>query len=82
MEYLRIEKAHILGQSLSSAVAVDFALAYPEKTSSLIAVYTSGLLGYPWPEVLDKWFQPIYSEGQRGKLDLRDNPGIGGIPLF
>ena len=38
LEYLGISKAHLCGASFGSAVAVDFALSYPEMCLSLIPV--------------------------------------------
>jgi 3-oxoadipate enol-lactonase len=38
LEYLRIDRAHILGQSRGGAVAIDFALAHPEATGALVLV--------------------------------------------
>jgi len=38
LEYLKIDRAHICGLSRGSAVAVDFALAYPEMCLSLIPI--------------------------------------------
>jgi pimeloyl-ACP methyl ester carboxylesterase len=49
LEQLGVERAHILGLSMGGGLAVDFALAYPEATSSLIAV-NSLLGGYQWQE--------------------------------
>jgi 3-oxoadipate enol-lactonase len=70
LDSLGIKKAYILGLSLGGAIAVDFALAYPERTAALIPVDTSALGGYPWPPELDRWFEPITSAGQSGDLDL------------
>src|SRR5258705_10613857 len=38
MDLLKIKKAHICGLSLGSIIAIDFALAYPGKCSSLIPI--------------------------------------------
>ena len=38
LEYLRIDRAHVIGQSRVGAVAIDFALALPEATSALVLV--------------------------------------------
>src|SRR6185436_11156770 len=38
MDFLKIKKAHICGLSLGSIIAIDFALAYPGKCSSLIPI--------------------------------------------
>ncbi|MHA1931060.1 MAG: alpha/beta fold hydrolase, partial [Promethearchaeota archaeon] len=41
MDYLKIERAHILGYSLGGMVAQTFALNYPEKVNKLILVNTT-----------------------------------------
>lgn len=38
LDYLKIPEAHICGLSMGSAIVVDFAIAYPEKCTSLIAI--------------------------------------------
>ncbi|MDB4324820.1 alpha/beta hydrolase [bacterium] len=38
LDHLGIEAAHVVGFSMGSAIAVDFSLAYPERTRSLVAV--------------------------------------------
>ena len=38
LNYLKIEKAHICGLSYGSFIAIDFALAYPQKCLSLIPI--------------------------------------------
>jgi 3-oxoadipate enol-lactonase len=45
MEALGIQRARLVGLSLGGAIAVDFALAHPEKVSALVLV-SSGLSGY------------------------------------
>jgi pimeloyl-ACP methyl ester carboxylesterase len=90
LDYLGIARAHVLGLSLGGAIAVDFSLAYPDVTTSLIAVDVSGLGGFPWPEELSRWFRSIYSAARSGDLGLakgrwldtgwftpaRRNPGV------
>jgi pimeloyl-ACP methyl ester carboxylesterase len=61
LDYLEIEKAHILGLSLGGRTAVDFVLAYPEMARTLIVVDSvpSGYRKSPMervsmsPEILD-----------------------------
>lgn len=48
LEGLGIERAHVAGWSLGSAIAIDFALAFPERTSSLI-VTGPWIMGYTSP---------------------------------
>ena len=38
LDHLGIDAAHVVGFSLGSAIAVDFALAYPDRTISLVPV--------------------------------------------
>jgi pimeloyl-ACP methyl ester carboxylesterase len=38
LDHLRISKVHIAGWSMGCGIAVDFALAYPERTTSLVAI--------------------------------------------
>jgi pimeloyl-ACP methyl ester carboxylesterase len=45
MEALGIQRARLVGLSLGGAIAIDFALAHPEKVSALVLV-SSGLSGY------------------------------------
>ncbi|MEZ4664920.1 MAG: alpha/beta hydrolase [Caldilineaceae bacterium] len=47
LRHLGLSRAHILGLSLGGAVAIDFALAYPQAAASLIVVDT-GLRGFQW----------------------------------
>lgn len=45
MEALGIQRARLVGLSLGGAIAMDFALAHPEKVTALVLV-SSGLSGY------------------------------------
>jgi pimeloyl-ACP methyl ester carboxylesterase len=79
MDYLGIEKAHICGWSMGSGIAVDFALAYPDRVISLIPIG-------PWPNgygggkytsvatdsmftIFGKVFSLISSEGPKSATD-------------
>lgn len=44
-DFLKIEKAHILGLSMGGMIAIDFVLEYPQKAASIIPV-ASSLNGY------------------------------------
>jgi pimeloyl-ACP methyl ester carboxylesterase len=50
MTHLGIEHAYIVGLSLGGAVAVDFAVTYPEATDILIPVDAALIGGYEWVE--------------------------------
>jgi pimeloyl-ACP methyl ester carboxylesterase len=59
LEHLGVDRAVIIGQSMGGGIALDFALAFPEKTTSLILV-DSTVGGFDWS---DEWYQswaPIY----------------------
>jgi 3-oxoadipate enol-lactonase len=49
LEHLRIDRAHVVGQSRGGAVAIDFALAHPEATSALVLV-DPVLGGHSWSQ--------------------------------
>jgi pimeloyl-ACP methyl ester carboxylesterase len=49
LEHLRIDRAHVFGQSRGGAVAIDFALAHPEATSALVLV-DPVLAGHSWSQ--------------------------------
>lgn len=38
LDHLHVESAHLVGFSMGSAIAIDFALAHPDRTSSLVSV--------------------------------------------
>jgi 3-oxoadipate enol-lactonase len=48
LEDLSVQRACVVGLSLGGAIAIDYALAFPEATDALIAA-DSGLTGYAWP---------------------------------
>jgi len=61
LEQLHIPQACIIGQSLGGGIALEFALAYPQKTSSLVLV-DSTLDGYTWSTEWTESWTPIYRE--------------------
>lgn len=69
LDFLKIGHAHILGLSLGGAVAVDFALAFPDTVDALVLVDVSAVDGYPWPAALNSWFQAIEQAAQAGNLE-------------
>jgi proline-specific peptidase len=48
MEYLQIEKAHVMGWSLGGMIAQNFVLKYPERVNKLVLICT--VTGYPTEE--------------------------------
>jgi pimeloyl-ACP methyl ester carboxylesterase len=47
LDYLQLPQAHLVGLSKGGAVALDFALTYPQRTASLALIDTV-LGGFPW----------------------------------
>lgn len=68
LRHLGVDKAHIVGLSLGGAIAIDFALAAPAATLSLIPVDASSVSGYPWHEELRVWFAAINGAAERGDI--------------
>ncbi|MBI3733195.1 MAG: alpha/beta fold hydrolase [Chloroflexi bacterium] len=60
LDYLGIAHAHIIGLSLGGGVAIDFALAYPRMTDTLIPV-DSILGGYRWRHEFGDSLRTLYS---------------------
>ena len=65
----KIPQAYIVGRSLGSTSAVDFAPANPEATRSLFPIDTSALGGYPWSSELAAWFAPISAAAEHGDIE-------------
>jgi pimeloyl-ACP methyl ester carboxylesterase len=59
MAHLKIEKTHLVGHSIGGAIALDFALQYPEKVLSLVLV-ASGLNGYSWSKEYLELMQSVF----------------------
>ena len=67
LRHLGLRSAHILGQSRGGAVAIDFALTYPEATATLIAV-DAVLRGFPWTG-FGKSLSEIHSAGRTSGVE-------------
>jgi len=63
LDFLKIDRATLVGLSLGGIIAADFALEYPEKISSLVLV-GAGLRGDPQPP--DKEAIAAYAAASRG----------------
>mgnify|MGYP000138548352 CR=1 FL=1 len=67
LDRLGLPRAHVMGLSLGGGVAIDFALAYPERVASLIAV-DSTLGGFPWTK---DWSPPGRAARSQGLAAAR-----------
>ncbi len=63
MKHLNLEKAVLIGHSIGGAIAIDFALQYPDKVLGLVLV-ASGVNGYQWSKNYLDWMQSIWSTPQ------------------
>ena len=74
LDQLRIDRAHLMGWSMGSAIAIDFALAHPERMRSLILVgpWVNGIAS-PRAQQVFAEFAPIREAkaraGRAGALD-------------
>ncbi len=66
LEYLKIERAHVVALSLGGQIAVEFALQYPEMAHNLVLV-DSGLAGVAfsaeWDEITGALFETGRTQG-------------------
>jgi pimeloyl-ACP methyl ester carboxylesterase len=60
MDALGIEKAHLVGSSIGGSIALDFSVAFPERTSSQILIGAGGPQnGFPMSAELMLAFAPV-----------------------
>lgn len=67
LDDLGIAAAHVVGMSMGGAIAVDFALTYPDRALSL-ALIGANVSGFPHPGFASR-FGPMFEAGRRGDLD-------------
>jgi pimeloyl-ACP methyl ester carboxylesterase len=60
LDHLKIEKAILVGHSVGGTVALDFALQYPTRVTSLVLI-ASGLNGHSWSEEYSEWYKAIWN---------------------
>ncbi|GAA3401057.1 alpha/beta fold hydrolase [Paenibacillus hodogayensis] len=67
LDALEIDRAHVVGLSAGGYVAVEFALAYPERVATLSLV-AAGLFGLPESEPLQRDNALFYEAAQAGDM--------------
>lgn len=68
LDHLGVDRAHILGLSRGGGIAIDFALAYPERSLSLIAV-DAILHGHAW-HTFGQDLARVWALGKEAPLDV------------
>jgi 4,5:9,10-diseco-3-hydroxy-5,9,17-trioxoandrosta-1(10),2-diene-4-oate hydrolase len=74
LDALDIERAHLLGNSMGGYVALEFALAHPERTDRLVLMGPGGLAASS--------FGPDPSEGARRLFDFMKAPSKAGMEAW
>jgi pimeloyl-ACP methyl ester carboxylesterase len=68
LDHLAIGRAHLVGASMGGAVAMEFALAHPERVSSLVLL-ASGLPGHDWSPEMRRYSSAEEAAVEAGDLD-------------
>jgi len=68
MEELKIQQAHVVGNSIGGSLALDFALQYPERVNRMVLV-AAGPNGYPVPEKHTNAIGKVFETAQTDSLD-------------
>jgi 3-oxoadipate enol-lactonase len=72
MDYLRVDKAHILGISLGGMIAQEIAINYPERVRKLILASTTA----GGEEIIDSPLELLRAMGLKGDYSEADMSGI------
>jgi len=81
LNFLAVDKAHIIGLSLGGAIAIDFALEHPEKVSSLILTSTAPVGFGSQDDELTKKTLAIYEIARNNKVNEAVNMWLN-HPVF
>jgi len=68
LNFLKIEKACVVGLSLGGALAIDFALAHPDRVACLVLV-APGLSGYQFSDEFQQRLAPFMAALQAGETE-------------
>jgi 3-oxoadipate enol-lactonase len=82
MDYLGIEKAHILGHSFGGSIAIDFALRYPKRIFSLILPDAAmNITDYNYSEEINDWIGNTWKAGRDSGINKAKEIWIKGAPF-
>ncbi len=68
LQHLDIERAHLVGSSLSGATFLDFALEHPDRVASLVTVNVAPS-GFDMQGEPPRYLMEMFEAGQQGDLD-------------
>jgi pimeloyl-ACP methyl ester carboxylesterase len=73
LDHCDMSRAHVIGQSIGGEIAINFALAYPERVQSLVLV-DSTISGFQWSDDWNASWLPVFAaastKGKEGILEL------------
>jgi 2-succinyl-6-hydroxy-2,4-cyclohexadiene-1-carboxylate synthase len=78
LDHLKIDRAHLVGQSMGGWAVLGFALAHPERVRSLTLASTTG--GIFTPDIereMDKYLQTVFAAPPPQAIPLGVHPAIG-----
>lgn len=80
LDFLGIEQAHVVGLSMGAAIVTEFALAYPEMVSALVAS-DPVLWGYSWSPEFEATMARIWGAGRAEGIEAARSMWLND-PLF
>ena len=82
LDFLRIERVHILGHSFGGKIAIDFALNHPERTISLILADAGmDVIGITPSDEIVRWIGDTWKAGRESGIDKAKEIWINGSPF-
>lgn len=68
MDAINVEQCDLIGVSMGGAVALNFALSYPDRVRKLILI-SPGVVAWEWSEAWRKLWRAITSKAREGDMD-------------
>lgn len=82
LDFLGLERVHVLGHSFGGRIAIDFALNYPERTITLLLPDAAmDVTGLELSEELADWIGNTWQTGRQSGIEQAKEIWIKGSPL-
>lgn len=82
LDFLGLERVHVLGHSFGGRIAIDFALNYPERTITLLLPDAAmDVTGLELSEELANWIGNTWQTGRESGIEQAKEIWIKGSPL-